>query len=704
MGPLPHWYIGESGGTFSLLQIPLLDLRDLRHPECRGRIGGHSPTASGGDTHVEHGGAVGEAGALELLGEEAAGEGLQPLDEGGIVVSLAQGVLRHMEQLGGGEAVAEEVVEIEVVKLVGTHQVLGLLGDVTALVGGKQLGADGSTQNVVEGFGQLVLPCLPLAVGGVGHQVAYQGLGDAAVDAVHGHMVAVVGRPTQGQLGEVTRTDYHTAHVVGDVHDDLGALAGLGVLVGHVADGGIMADVLEVLIDRIENIHGAEVHPQLLAEDGGVGLGADGGTEAGHGHRHDVGTGTTQQVHGPNHDQEGQGRIQSARNTQNDLFRPGGGDALLETVGLDGQDALAGVGAEDGVGGGEGVSVDETGQLGVLHAEVEVILGDLPAGRGIEIADAAVVGDALQVQLGDGERLPIGKGCALGQDAAALGHDGVTAVDVVGGGLPCPAVSQQVGAEAAGGLPLDGHTAVFLGSHDLGGSRGIADHGSSRGDQTGGGRVGCEQIAAHLHTKAEGGEAVADEHLLGAQLGEATVAHPVNGEVLGRGRGKDTALGGGEAGLGDQTQDHTARHHGGAVVDLIGKGHGQAHHADQVAGGGILGKALQGLHGPPKKAVVAIEVAAGGPRQAKFGKGQHLDSQIGGLDGQRGADGGVMGGVGHLDSGCGCGDLDESVLHVYTSFPSRGGHGYILYYYSRLRGIYQGFLGRFYREMGKIWV
>ena len=63
------------------------------HPQCIHRVGGHPPVSPGREGQGAHLGAVGEAGALELLGEEAAVEVFQPFEDEGIgnIVRTAKG-------------------------------------------------------------------------------------------------------------------------------------------------------------------------------------------------------------------------------------------------------------------------------------------------------------------------------------------------------------------------------------------------------------------------------------------------------------------------------------------------------------------------------------------------------------------------------------------------------------------------------------
>jgi len=57
------------------------------------------------------------------------------------------------------------------------------------------------------------------------HEMAHEGLGNARIDAIHGHVVSVVGGPAQRQLGEVAGTYDEATLLVGDIHEDLRALA-----------------------------------------------------------------------------------------------------------------------------------------------------------------------------------------------------------------------------------------------------------------------------------------------------------------------------------------------------------------------------------------------------------------------------------------------------------------------------------------------
>ena len=149
-------------------------------------------------------------------------------------------------------------------------------------LGGEQLRGDRGIQDIPQDSGQLRIAALGL-IGGVGGEVAHQSLGDGGVDAVHGHMVAIVGGPAQGQFAEVPGADDQSPTLVGHIHQHLGALPSLAVLKG---DGKIfhrLADIPEVDLYRLADVHRVELCAHAFGQDLSIGFGASGGAEAGHG-------------------------------------------------------------------------------------------------------------------------------------------------------------------------------------------------------------------------------------------------------------------------------------------------------------------------------------------------------------------------------------------------------------------------------------
>src|SRR5207245_6658632 len=77
-------------------------------------------------------GGVGDTVALELVGEEALEENEEPAPDLPHRVAPAEGVQRHARDAPRAKAEAQEVVEEEVVQLVGADQLLRALRDLAA--------------------------------------------------------------------------------------------------------------------------------------------------------------------------------------------------------------------------------------------------------------------------------------------------------------------------------------------------------------------------------------------------------------------------------------------------------------------------------------------------------------------------------------------------------------------------------------------
>ena len=71
--------------------------------------------------------------------------------------------------------------------------------------------------------------------------------GSLSVDAVHGHVVAVVCAPAECELAEVAGADDDASELVGVVHEDLCALARLCVLVCDIGGDAVVSECAEVV-------------------------------------------------------------------------------------------------------------------------------------------------------------------------------------------------------------------------------------------------------------------------------------------------------------------------------------------------------------------------------------------------------------------------------------------------------------------------
>ena len=100
-----------------------------------------------------------------------------------------------------------------------------------SILGGQQLRADRSIQYVKQDIPQrLILSVIRF----VQNYMSYKRFGNGCVHAVHAHVISVVRRPAQSQLGQIARADDYTARLIRNIHYDLRTFARLRVLIGNV--------------------------------------------------------------------------------------------------------------------------------------------------------------------------------------------------------------------------------------------------------------------------------------------------------------------------------------------------------------------------------------------------------------------------------------------------------------------------------------
>ena len=85
-------------------------------------------------------------------------------------------------------------------------------------------------------------------------------LGHAGIDAVHAHVVAVVGGPAQCKLAQIAGADDKATILVGVIHQLQCAHAGLTVFKGDIIFVGRLTDVCKVTFDSLRDIDLGEGH------------------------------------------------------------------------------------------------------------------------------------------------------------------------------------------------------------------------------------------------------------------------------------------------------------------------------------------------------------------------------------------------------------------------------------------------------------
>ena len=337
------------------------------------------------------------------------------------------------------------------------------------------------------------------------HQLAHQRLGHARVHVVHGDVVAVEGRPAERDLREVAGAHLERAVQVREVHQDLRALAGLQVLVGHaLAVLRVEPDVRDVLqaggLDVDLAQRGAERRAQLPR----VLERAPAGAEAGHGDGQDTGARQLQQVERAHAHQQRQGRVEPAREAERDLREAGVLQPAREAGRLDREDLLAAVVERRRVARYERRRIDRPQQavrLGgrdLLDVDPVVAPGDV-VGRVRERGEARALHlQALDVDVRRQELALAPEALALGQDRPVLRDQELPPEDDVGRGLVHTAVRVDVPAHPAGRLHLHQLAPELRLRHQLVRRRRAEDDGGAGGRVAGGRRHRRPQVLADL--------------------------------------------------------------------------------------------------------------------------------------------------------------------------------------------------------------
>ena len=577
-----------------------------------------------------------------------------------MVKLVAVGDVGQAQHLLGCEAVIDQIVQEEVLEVVRADGVLALLGDLAVARRGQQLGADRRVEHVEQGLGEhLVVRRL----GDVAHDHLHHGLGRAGVDVVHGDVVAVVGAPAVGKLAHVLGADMDAAvgKAVGHVHEDLGALARLRILIHDVAVFRVVADVFKVLHDALADVDDAHGRAELLGHDDGVGLRAVGRTEARHGHGSDVVGRQAHHLHGLGADDDGERGVHAAGNADDRVLEIGILHTAHEAGGLHVQQAL-GRGVIIGrVVRAVGVLAERAGEYGLLHALAP--LGD-DVGRSIagEGRVLAARGDEqLHVQL----RHDVGA-AVLGalEHLAVLGDEAQTGIRRVGArlaeagsrqhdaGVQLRALGARGGGHAAGGVRRH-REARHLDEHGRTGERMAHGRGHRRG-----------HVRADEHGDVQFADFAVLEQLLRVKIDRAEGADL---NIVEQCAGQGKVLVARAAGRHDAEQLAVA-HGGRRVIHLRALRDRQADEHEHILARGRLDDLFERGRRAREQGVLVEQIAAGGARERQLREHEHLHAEACVL--VHGADDGIHieHWVRYPDLGSSRCNLDKSVFHIDSSF------------------------------------
>ena len=129
-------------------------------------------------------------------------------------------------------------------QFIRSDEIFCLLGDHTILRR-KKLRADRRVKHIEKHISEFFLST---GVCKVANEMADESLRNGCINAVHRHVIAVIGRPAKGELRHIAGTDDETADLVCGIHENLGSLTRLSVLVGDIVIFRILTNIGEMLV------------------------------------------------------------------------------------------------------------------------------------------------------------------------------------------------------------------------------------------------------------------------------------------------------------------------------------------------------------------------------------------------------------------------------------------------------------------------
>ena len=405
--------------------------------------------------------------------------------------------------------------------------------------------------------------------------------------------------------------------------------------------------------------------------------GALGGSEAGKGGSEDPRAREAQQVEGPRRDEQGQGRVEPAREAQDHPAKAGVLEPACEPRGLDGEDVLAALVEGGGIARHEGMGVDGAHQaMGMGRRDRRQLDAAVFGAQGIHgigerVLPQALDREPLRVDVAEHEVALALEPLAFGEKDAVLRDDQMAVEDDVGGRLVDSGVGVDVGGEGAAGLLAHQLAAIVGLGHEVVGRGQVQEDGGAFDRVVARRRDGGPEVFTDLDREHHPGRVRHPEEERRAEgSGLAGESRLVGHRVPGR---REPAffvvlLVVRQEGLGHEAEQAARLADGGDVEQPAVQGHGQAEGENRSQVRSLAQHAAEGRLGASNQGAQAEEKVTGGvSRQRKLGEDHDLGPGTRGLARQAHDLGRVRFGVGHHHTGTGRRDAQEPMR--------RAGHG-----------------------------
>ncbi len=231
------------------------------------------------------------------------------------VVLVGKCLRSHIGDFVSRKAVAEIIVDKEIVEFVGTDFVFGDLGNITILVRRQQFGRDWGIDDIQQDTARILAKHI---LRRIAHHIAHEGLRNTRIDTVHRHLVARIGSPPEGKFAQVARADHDAVVLVRHIHQDKRTDTRLGVLIGNIVGIYIVPDVGKVLRSDIADRNLVGSNAELLHHSEGILISAVAGAEARHSDTEDTLAVVAEVVRRQDANQKCQRGIQTARDSDDD--------------------------------------------------------------------------------------------------------------------------------------------------------------------------------------------------------------------------------------------------------------------------------------------------------------------------------------------------------------------------------------------------
>ena len=170
-------------------------------------------------------------------------------------------------------------------KLIRAYKIFRFLPDLSGFISRSKFRTDRGIYYIKQSHTRFFVNT---TLGHIAHHVLNERFGNTGINAIHTHVITIVGSPSQGKFRKVTGPYNNSAQFITQIHENLCSFASLCIFISHIMHGNVVSYIFKMLLNCICNANFPYCHTKTSHQGNGITISPICSTEAWHRHADNI--------------------------------------------------------------------------------------------------------------------------------------------------------------------------------------------------------------------------------------------------------------------------------------------------------------------------------------------------------------------------------------------------------------------------------